>query len=136
MRILHLTHALAPDQVGGLERYVAELSRELVAHGHEVTVVTKRVSRDLPATETLRGGVRVVRVAVPERSATTYALRYPIDSVLRTAARISPEAFDVVHAHLPLQGIAAWLRRCRYVYTFHAPVWVETMPERGDRYAW
>jgi glycosyltransferase involved in cell wall biosynthesis len=136
MRFLHLTHAVAPDQVGGLERYVAELCGELVAHGHEVTVVTKRVSPDLPASEILGSGVEILRVAVPPRSARTYALRYPVDSVLRTAARISPDAFDVVHAHFPFQGIAAWLRRCRYVYTFHAPVWTETMPERGERYAW
>jgi glycosyltransferase involved in cell wall biosynthesis len=136
VRILQLAHAVDQDQVGGLERYVSELSAAQVAAGHEVTVVTKRLSPDLPATERLDSGVRLVRISFPLRSARTYAMRYPVESVLRTAAHIRPGAYDVIHAHFPFQGLAARARRGRYVYTFHAPVWAEAMTDRADRYTW
>ncbi|HEX4723240.1 MAG TPA: glycosyltransferase family 4 protein [Pseudonocardiaceae bacterium] len=59
MRILHLSDFYTPT-IGGLERHVETLSREFVALGHEVDVVTLRVG-DRPAHE-VRDGVRVHRV--------------------------------------------------------------------------
>ncbi len=40
MRILMLTQFLYPPNLGGEERFVADLSHELVARGHNVSVVT------------------------------------------------------------------------------------------------
>ena len=59
MRILHLSDFYAPT-IGGLERHVETLSREFVALGHHVDVVTLRVG-DRPAHE-VRDGIRVHRI--------------------------------------------------------------------------
>ena len=50
--VLMLTNAVAPDKLGGLERYVRELSAALVSLGLPVTVLTKRISDDDPQEET------------------------------------------------------------------------------------
>ena len=59
MHILELTDFYRPV-IGGLERHVETLSRELVHLGHTVTVVTLQTGDD-PAEETL-DGVRVIRI--------------------------------------------------------------------------
>jgi glycosyltransferase involved in cell wall biosynthesis len=136
MKILELVNAVQPDQMGGLQRYVGELSDSLVARGHQVTIITKRISPDLPFDATTAGGARLQRLKSPQRSAKTYAVRYPVGSVLRTRQIVAKTRADVVHAHFPLQGLAAFLARRPYVYTFHNPVFAELAEERGDRYSW
>ena len=42
MRVLMVTNAVAPDKLGGLERYVRELAATLVRKGHDVTTLSKR----------------------------------------------------------------------------------------------
>jgi glycosyltransferase involved in cell wall biosynthesis len=59
MRVLQVSDFYRPV-IGGLERHVETLSRELVRLGHSVTVVTLQTGDD-PAEETL-DGVRVVRI--------------------------------------------------------------------------
>jgi glycosyltransferase involved in cell wall biosynthesis len=41
MRVLHVTHQY-PPAIGGSEKYIADLSEELVARGHQVDVFTSR----------------------------------------------------------------------------------------------
>ena len=60
MHILQLTDFYRPV-IGGLERHVETLSRELVRLGHTVTVVTLQTG-DAPAEETL-DGVHIVGFA-------------------------------------------------------------------------
>lgn len=59
MHILQLSDFYRPV-IGGLERHVETLSRELIRLGHTVTVVTLQTG-ELPAEETL-DGVRVIRI--------------------------------------------------------------------------
>jgi glycosyltransferase involved in cell wall biosynthesis len=59
MRVVHLTDFYRPV-IGGLERHVETLSRELIRLGHTVAVVTLQTG-DRPAEETL-DGVRVIRI--------------------------------------------------------------------------
>lgn len=59
MHILQLTDFYHPV-IGGLERHVAALSKELIRLGHTVAVVTLQ-SSDLPEEETI-DGVRVIRI--------------------------------------------------------------------------
>jgi glycosyltransferase involved in cell wall biosynthesis len=59
MHVLQLTDFYRPF-IGGLERYVETLSRELVRHGHTATVVTLQTGDD-PAEEIL-DDVRVIRI--------------------------------------------------------------------------
>jgi glycosyltransferase involved in cell wall biosynthesis len=63
MRILHVSSEYPPQKVFGLGRYVSDLSRELAAQGHEVSVLTNSIGgadRDV-----LDGGVHVHRVEFP-----------------------------------------------------------------------
>ena len=73
-----VTNALAPDKLGGLERYVRELAAGLVRQGVRATVVAKRVDPEHPAREVGPDGVAVVRHDVPSKRLRTFALRYPL----------------------------------------------------------
>jgi len=65
MRILHVTHQYAPA-IGGAEKYIVDLSEELVRRGHQVDVLTSRAldfhswRNELPGFEQ-RNGVDVYR---------------------------------------------------------------------------
>lgn len=63
MHILLLPSSYAP-KVGGLETAVAQLGAELVRRGHQVTVVTNRYPRALPAYERV-GDIAVHRLLMP-----------------------------------------------------------------------
>ncbi|MBN1140008.1 MAG: glycosyltransferase, partial [Anaerolineae bacterium] len=65
MRFLHVTHRY-PPAVGGSEKYIADLSDELVRRGHQVDIFTTRAldndswKNELPPFEQ-RNGVNVYR---------------------------------------------------------------------------
>ena len=124
-----VTNAIMPDQLGGLQRYVRELSGALVMLGRDVTVVTKRVSRELPARETLSDGVNIARISVPNRGRALYALGYPLASLMGVMKEIWG-ASGLIHVHYPLQGFASVLSGGGHVHTFHAPVYREILAER------
>jgi glycosyltransferase involved in cell wall biosynthesis len=92
VRIVQVAPFFAPH-AGGVESHVRALVREFAREGHEVTVVTSRYDRRLPATEE-REGYRVVRT----RSLGT-VLNTPLDVGTGSALRaLRP---DVVHLHYP-----------------------------------
>jgi glycosyltransferase involved in cell wall biosynthesis len=124
-----VTNAVTPDQLGGLQRYVRELSAALVAQGWPVAIVTKRASPDLPRREIFTDGVRMIRISAPDRKHPLYAALYPLMSVMG-ATREARRAPGLVHVHFPLQGVGAVLAGDNYVHTFHAPVHKEVVPER------
>jgi glycosyltransferase involved in cell wall biosynthesis len=105
MRIVQLTDFYQPV-IGGLERHVASLSKEFVAAGHSVVVVTLQPG-GLPAEETI-DGVRVIRLrGWSQRLARCYADAampfHPtapdpgaVAGLRRVIAREHP---DVVHSH-------------------------------------
>lgn len=140
LHVIMLTNAVAPDKLGGLERYVRELSAELVRQGHAATIITKRIDDRLPVAETCPDGVRVLRYAVPAKSDPLYAVTYPIYVMagvrksLATAAACHPQLRTIVHGHFPLPMAYVWLRRWPYLYTCHAPVYKEILDERQDSY--
>lgn len=133
--VILVTNAVAPDKLGGLERYVRELAAGLVRQGARVTVVAKRVHPDHPARELGSDGVAIVRHEVPSKRLRTFALRYP----LRVAAAIwsevgNPEPGTVVHAQYALPALPLALRGIPYLYTFQAPVHREMLAERQGSY--
>jgi glycosyltransferase involved in cell wall biosynthesis len=71
MRFLHVTHRY-PPAIGGAEKYIADLSEELVRRGHQVDVFTSRAldfytwKNELPPFECLNG-VRVCRFRSMQR---------------------------------------------------------------------
>src|SRR5579862_7353687 len=118
MRILYLVNAIDSDQLGGMQRYTVGLAQALSVRGHDVTIATKRLSRDLPPEETLASGPRLLRLHVPSRDRRSYAILYPLALAAGAASLLSKEHFDVVHAGFPFQAFGARLARVPYLYTF------------------
>ncbi|MFD8396412.1 glycosyltransferase family 4 protein [Streptomyces sp. NPDC059680] len=109
MRVLELTDFYRPT-IGGLERHVETLSKELVRLGHEVTVITLQTG-DLPAEEMMEG-VRVLRIeSWSSRASGLYGdpsrpFHPPVpDPGALAAVRAALRVFrpDIVHNHSWLQ---------------------------------
>ena len=97
MRLLHVTHQYAPA-IGGAERYITDLSEELVRRGHAVDVYTSRAvdyhtwANVLPRTETIHG-VRVQRFdALPRRGHTWKLLDRGLRRYWRTRSPLDAAA--------------------------------------------
>lgn len=109
MHIIQLSDFYRPV-IGGLERHVETLSRELIRLGHTVTVVTLRTG-DHPAEETL-DGVRVIRIHGWSGGRTVFHVdatrpfhpTVPDPGAVAALRRIvQRERPDVVHSHSWLQ---------------------------------
>jgi glycogen(starch) synthase len=92
MRVLHVSHQYAPA-IGGSERYIVDLSEELVRRGHQVDVFTSRAldsltwRNELPKSETING-VKVRRFnALPRRGHTWQALDIGLGNYWRKRSR-------------------------------------------------
>ena len=138
--VVMLTNVVAPDKLGGLERYVYELSGQLVKAGIKVTVVSKRTAEDQPGEEVADDGVHIIRYSPPTKRDPLFALKYPFvisASVARSIRRTVGEAQDdrlIIHGHFPVPMLPILLRRQRFIYTFHAPVYKEIASERQGSY--
>ncbi len=92
MHVLHVTHQY-PPAIGGSERYIADISEELAARGHQVDVFTSR-SMDyhtwksvLPPRETVNG-VRIHRFRCMRRTALVWrVLHWSLGRYWRTRSR-------------------------------------------------
>jgi glycosyltransferase involved in cell wall biosynthesis len=130
MRILMLAQFLYPPVTGGEERHVADLSRELAARGHEVSIVTLR-QKGFPEFE-IKQGVRIYRISgtmqrmgmLFSESNRRYVPPFP-DPELLAALRLIliQERPDIVHAHdwigrsfTPLKKLS----KARLVATLHS----------------
>lgn len=82
-----------PPHIGGVESHVHDLARYLVGQGDDVTILTSRYAKVLPALER-REGVVVRRVATPVQ-----ALRTPF--MPRVHQEVLDGTWDVVHSHTP-----------------------------------
>jgi glycosyltransferase involved in cell wall biosynthesis len=135
MRVVLVTNSLPEDQLGGLQRYVAELATALERKGLSVTLLTRRLSPELPATSR-RNGVTVERRGFVSRRHPLYVLAHPLRSWLATTRFLRAIPKDVViHGHFPIQSSPLITMRDRpFVYTFHAPLHKELIPEHRGRY--
>lgn len=104
MKLLHVVRRYGP--VGGMERYVWELTRELAAHGHHVTVVCERCHVARPQ------GIVVHELG-------EIAPRPRWLSLLRFGMRVAnwleknPQRDSVIHSHERLSS--------HHLTTFHGP---------------
>jgi glycosyltransferase involved in cell wall biosynthesis len=130
-----VTNSIVDDQIGGLQRYVTELSGALVQRGAEVTVLARRLSREAPKRAT-REGASIVRRAYISRGNPLYVVLHPLTGAAATAAYLRSLPRDVVvHGHFPVQSAPLIaMRRRPFVYTFHAPAHRELIPEHRGRY--
>ncbi|EOD59175.1 glycosyltransferase, partial [Amycolatopsis vancoresmycina] len=118
--------ALGEADAGGQNVHVAELSAALTRAGHEVTVYTRRESRDEPPEVQTRQGFRVVHVPAgpPRKEPKDRLLPYmgEFGSFLRD--RWALERPDVAHAHFWMSGLATSLAASAtgtpVAQTFHA----------------
>lgn len=109
MHILQLTDFYRPV-IGGLERHVETLSRELVQLGHTVTVVTIRTGEEPP--EEMLDGVHVLRIrgwsagrsALHEDASRPFHPPFPDPGAMAMLSRVvDRERPAVVHNHSWLQ---------------------------------
>jgi glycosyltransferase involved in cell wall biosynthesis len=117
MRILTTLTYYRPHY-SGLTIYAERLARALVEHGHQVTVLTSRYDRTLPARED-RDGVQVIR---------PHVLIHVSKGVLMPTmfywAWVNIRRADIVHLHLPQLDAAYIALICRLmrkpiVLTYH-----------------
>jgi glycosyltransferase involved in cell wall biosynthesis len=125
MRILMTSYEFPPIGGGG-SAVVAGLSRELVASGHEVDLITMSF-RGCPAEEDV-DGVRVHRVPCLRRAkhncTTPEALTYVAGALPVIRRLLARNHYDVMHAHFILpDGLLAWrvwrMTGLPYVITAH-----------------
>ena len=129
MRILMLSE-FYPPIIGGMERHVQTLSRELVRRGHHVAVVTLQ-HHGLPYFEVDEGGVRVYRIAGWHRVLSVFyqdqERRFhpplPDPGVMAALRRvIEQEHPEIVHARrwmlYSFVGLKAW-SKAKLVVTLH-----------------
>ena len=106
MKILSILTYYHPHWTG-LTAFARRIAEGLAARGHEVTVLTTRHDRALPATE-VRAGVRIVRMrptAFVSRGAVLPSFPFRAASLIRR--------HDVVQIHTPLFESALVARLCR-----------------------
>ena len=110
MHVLQLTDFYRPT-IGGLERHVETLSKELVALGHRATVVTLKIG-DRPDFEVV-DGVRVLRISGWSSALAPFYAdadrpfhpTVPDPGVVRRLRRlVARERPDVVHSHSWIQN--------------------------------
>lgn len=130
-----VTNAVAPDKLGGLERYVRELSAALVARDLDVTVLSKQTDASQPLEEVGGDGVRIVRHRVPSKKSPTFALQYPFTVAAAVRREIARRPDAILHGHYAITSLPLAFGRRPYVYTFHAPVFKEMLSERQGSYA-
>lgn len=117
MRILTTLTYYRPHY-SGLTMYAERLARELVRHGHQVTLLTSRYDPSLPSPE-LRDGVQVIRPRVWMHISKGVIM----PTILPWAWKIARQA-DIVHLHLPQLDAApialmCWLLHKPVVITYH-----------------
>ncbi|WP_344814527.1 glycosyltransferase family 4 protein [Microlunatus aurantiacus] len=134
MKVLMVTNAIAPDKLGGLERYVRELAAALVRKGHDVTTLSKRTAPDQASAETGDDGVRLLRFTTPAKSDPLFVAKYPLSVASAVRRTVLGADYDVLHGHYPISMLPVTTTRIPYIYTFHAPVYKEVLGERQGEY--
>lgn len=110
MRILHMVPTF---ELGGVERYVIELAKEQVAHGHQVSLVTAggKMEAQLPRE------VEVIHLPVQRKNLFT-----GLYCVYRLAQK--HRQWDIVHAHSRVPAWIIWwtsaLTGIPWIYTAHS----------------
>lgn len=133
--IVMVTNAVAPDKLGGLERYVRELAAGLTARGRPVTVIAKDVEGDLPHSELGDDGVKIIRYTAPAKSDPFFALKYPFTIAAGIEEAIAASGHDsLLHCHYAIAGLSAAIRGRPFLHTFHAPAYREIQSERFGSY--
>lgn len=140
MKILVLNYEFPPVGGGG-GRASADLCRELVAHGHEIRVLTSH-AKDLPREEKIDGYL-ILRVSTGRKdySTATFSsmLRYVLSGFFTGFKLIRSWKPDLLHVHFAvptgaLGRILSGLTRVPYVLTAHLGDVPGGVPSKTDRW--
>ena len=93
MKILFITRLFYPH-VGGVERHVAKISKELEKKGHEITILTEKFEDKLKDKENI-DGIRVIRISFPHIK--LFGLIFIWWQIFKNRKLV--EEADVVHVH-------------------------------------
>lgn len=118
MRIAMVGVRGIPATVGGAERVVEELTRELTARGHQVIVYSRRAYvGDSPPPQ---AGRRIITAGLPGKHLETFT------HTATALADVLRRNVDVVHVHSPGPASLIWAAKLAgipTVLTIHAPDW-------------
>ena len=107
------------DVPGGVQNHIKDLAEELIALGHEVSVLAPSESDALPPYVVPAGRA----VAVPYNGSVA-RMRFGPVVAARTRRWLHEGAFDVLHLHEPatpsLSLLALWQAECPVVATYHS----------------
>jgi len=104
-----------PPGYGGVEKYVLELSRQLVAQGNDVTVVCADEPHAAPC---VRQGVKTIRLPYIAKVANTNITARLFGTLMR-------QNFDIMHTHIPtpwsadISALVSLLKRKPLIVTYH-----------------
>jgi len=129
MKILCLTDAFWPDHAGGISKTVLFEMEGLLARGHEVVAVSRRLRADHPSREA-RDGYDLYRYAAPAMGS-ILGPAYPLATLAnlpRLIRKLHKEhAFDVAYVNNVFQAAALLNSGCGIplIYVFHASAFRE-----------
>ncbi len=121
---------------GGLNVYVAEVSKELARRGTEVEIFTRRTTGDMPMVAELAPGVRVRHVpAGPYEGLSKEDLVGQLCAfaagTMQAGLAAPEDHYDVIHTHYWLSGQVGWLASDRWrtplVHTMHTMARVKNL---------
>ncbi len=107
---------------GGTEKYVKDVSLELVSRGHDVTIITNNIPKEAGApSEEIMDGIKVKRLDAMNLIYLPISNKFSLKML---------DGFDVVHSHCPPFGFARAVRnrlKVPHVVTYHCDT---TMSEK------
>ena len=124
MRVLFLSRFFWPH-VGGVERHIEAVGRELLKQGHKITIITLKHESKLPDSQTYRG-FKIVRLPYSNSKWGIWSELWQQRQVLKAA--------DIVHCHdvffwyLPFRFF--WLKKPVFT-TFHGWEGVYPIPKKN-----
>lgn len=99
---------------GGTEKYVKDLSMELAARGHDVTIISNNVPREAGAPkEELMDGIKIKRLDAMNFVYLPVSFQFRLKML---------DGFDIVHTHCPSFGFTRAVRnrlKVPHVVTYH-----------------
>ena len=107
---------------GGTEKYVKDLSVELVSRGHQVTIITNNVPKEAgaPSTE-IMDGINIIRLDAMNFVYLPVSFKFNLKML---------KGFDLVHSHCPAFGFTRAIRnrlKVPHIVTYHCDT---TMSEK------
>jgi glycosyltransferase involved in cell wall biosynthesis len=109
MKILFFSHFFYPH-IGGVEKHVYLLSKELIKKGHSVVVVTEKYDSQLKQKETING-IKIIRFNYPRKR--YVGLFYIWLFIWKNRVLLIDS--DVIHIH----DVFVWYFPFKFIFPFH-----------------